>query len=709
MNNIYKLFVAATCYSSFSYAGDIDNLLELSLEELMKIQVVTAASGFEQKTSRAPATVTIISAQEWQRTGARFLSDVLLSIPGVHAGKSQADYRHKKFFIRGLSGYGSGQIKLLIDGEPFESIQDNSLFLGLHLPLTNFKRIEVIKGPGSAIYGADAFAGVINLVSYEANEIPATVGARWGSFNTYDLFARGSNNIGDSYFQWSFDYTQSDDDKNRVVNSDLQSVFDSIFNTSASRAPGPIDEHYEIFTLLAKWQYKNISLDYYTWRNFDYGNSAGVAQALDPDGSGATYADQIKMKLDISHLVPGELTGLVNYQTQKITSYLTVFPAGTLLPVGPDGNINFTHPVGLTTFEDGVIGTPSPDSRSITMRLTHLFDLTDKQLFRWEFGYEKQYYRTSERKNFGPSILDGTQASVSGELTDVTGTPFIYLPDINRDFKYLSLLDEWQVSPKLQLTFGIRHDRYSDFGSTTNPRLSVIWQISDDFTMKVFSGSAFRAPSIAQLYARNNPASIGNPDLHSASVDTIETGINLEYFITQNFVMSLNAFSYQAKDLIAFVFDEQEQVNIAQNTGEQKGQGGELWLKWKPQDNISIDANYSFLQAKDEDNNDIADVPTQMAYLGVNWQFNDLWVANTEMKWLADRKRPLTDTRKPLANYLLINSKLERKNILPNLSISLIARNILNKAYAKEPSPSTISDDYPIAGQQLLLEINYQF
>ena len=687
---------------------EIESLYNLTLQELLEIQVVTAASGFEQAAQRAPASVTIITNEEWRAKGARLLSDVLSSVPGFHVGKPQGDFMHKKFTIRGLSGFSSSQIKLLIDGEPFEWMQSNSLPVGFQMPLTGFERIEVIKGPGSAIYGADAFGGIINLVTFKHNEMPSIAGLRTGSFNTYDLFIRDNFSIGGSHFQWSLDYSQSSDDKNRIVESDLQTTFDGLFNTSASMAPGPLDEHYEVLSLVAKWQWQDLSIDYFSWRNFDMGIGAGPAQVLVPNGKGRTYANQFKAQYDFSELVSGDLKATLSYKRQRTELYLTVFPAGTVLPIGADGNVDFVNPVGFPLFEDGLIGTPSPGGNSTTVRLTHLLNLPEQHLLRWEIGYEEQHFKAGESKNFGPGVLNGSETIVTGNLVNVTGTPYVYAPESYRDFYYISLQDEWQINSDLQITLGTRYDNYSDFGSTINPRLGMIWQASDNFTLKLFAGSAFRAPSLFQLYGRNNPVNIGNASLGPEKLDTIETGFNFEYVVDENLVFSANFFNYHAKDLIDFVFDEQQQANIAQNIGEQKGSGGEFWLKWKPQDNITLDFSYSFLSAKDETDVVIADTPENMAYVAANWKINDNWMWNINAKWIANRKRPADDIRSELPNYKWMNFRLERNHIIEGLKAALIINNVLDEDM-REPSNGNIADDYPLPGRQIMLELTYSF
>jgi len=700
------LILTSYSCSVYSESNERNSLFDLTIKELMEIQVINAASGFEQNVSRAPATVTIINNEEWRSQGAYFLSEVLDAVPGLHVGKPSDDYTHHSYSIRGLSGFNSNQIKLLIDGEPFEFMQSGSLFIGLRLPLSSFKRIEIVKGPGSAVYGADAFAGVINLVSYEHNELPAQFNARLGSFNTVDISMSNQFSIGKSHIQWSFDYSKSDDDKSKIVNADLQSIFDNAFGTSASLTPGPIDEHYEVFTGLIKWKWQNINVDVFTWRNFDLGMGAGVAQALDPNGFSKSYQDQLNIKYNFSDYVTGDLNFTFSFKEQQTTNYLYVFPAGTVLPIGADGNVNFINTVGLTEFKDGFIGTPSPGGQTFTFRLTHLLNLNEANLLRWEIGYERQNFSTSERKNFGPSIIDGTQEVINDDLTDVTGTNLIYVEDSKRTFHYLSVQNEWQMTPDTLLSLGIRHDDYSDFGSTTNPRFGLIWQAKEDVTFKFFAGSAFRAPDIIQMRNKNNPVRIGNPSLEPETIDTLETGINLDYMVNKNLIISSSIYSYHAKNLVAYAFDQQSGGEKAENIGEQKGLGGELWIKWKPENNITLDFNYSSLATENKDGIDIADIPNKMAYLSVNWLINDDWHWNISGKWVADRKRAPTDTRPEIDDYYLVTSKIERRGLIKNLSFALSFNNLFDEK-AKEPSNGVIPDDYPLAGRQVLLELTY--
>lgn len=703
--SLLALFIQSSL--SFAESPEADSLFDLTLEELGKITVVTAASGFEQKAIEAPANVTVITHEEWESRGARLLSDVLVSVPGVHAGKSANQYVHQKYTFRGMSGDSSAKIKFLIDGEPIYSLQSGGMYPGFNMPLSTFQRVEVIKGPGSAIYGADAFAGIVNLVTFD-KESPQRFGGRLGSFDTYDIYGTNRFQLSDSTLDISLNYSKSNDDPNKIVESDLQTILDQALGTHASNAPGPISHSYEVFSLSAKWKKDNLAVDYFTWRNFDIGLAGGVAQALDDWGYSSVHYDKLSAEYNLSEYAYGDLRASVTYKKQDVRSVLQVLPDGAVLPIGADGNLTFTNPTTVALFTDGYIGTPSQKGETFSYRLTHLFHATDNHFIRWELGYEHQNFRPSERKNFGPGVLDGSETIVTGTLTDVTNTPYIYITDIIREFYYLSLQDDWKVSNSLHLTLGARYDNYSDFGNSINPRVGIIWQANDDLTAKIFAGTAINSPSLAQLYAQNNPVSLGNADLKPEEVETIETGFSFEYLIHSDMIMSASFFKYHAKDLVEFVYQENRGAAVANNIGEQEGEGGEFIFKWKPQSNITVDANYSFVSSKNHLNEKTPDIPMKMAYLGVHWIIDSDWSMNMTGKWISDRIRFANDDREKLDDYALVTTRVARQNLIKGMTVALSVNNLFDTD-AREPSGPNFPNDLPRHGRQVLLEANYQF
>lgn len=108
--------------------------------------------------------------------------------------------------------------------------------------------------------------------------------------------------------------------------------------------------------------------------------------------------------------------------------------------------------------------------------------------------------------------------------------------------------DKYDITDTLGLTIGIRHDHYSDFEGTTNPRIGLVWDFTDDATLKLFYGQAFRAPSFNELYLVNNPVKAGNPDLKPETIRTYEVGVG--YRITDNITTNVNYFFNVIRDQV---------------------------------------------------------------------------------------------------------------------------------------------------------------
>lgn len=706
--------------SAVEQVAPVRSIYQLTLAELFDIEVVSAVSGFEQKTSNAPATVTVINKEQWQLMGATSLSEVLSSVPGVHVGQPKfLSYYNTSFTIRGLSGLASAKVKLMIDGLPFENMQVSGLMWGFYMPLSGFSRIEVIKGPGSAVYGADAYAGIINLVTEpifnhkNSNdkgelELNGDVGVRVGSFNDLDIMTNTHLAYGKHRMVIGLDVSHSNDDESKIIEEDLQTTLDSIFGTDASKTPGHYDQSYEIFKLLVKWQYNNWSADYFTWRNLDIGIGTGGAQSIVEQGSFDNQYERFTLNFRQEQFLTGSLDWQYSHMQQTLTVIQDVFPNGSILPIGSDGNVSFNPPFTPTLFTDGLIGKVGVYGSTDTLNMTHLIDYGDENFMRIQVGFEQQDFHVNEEKNFGPGVLDGTQTQVDGQLTNVTGTPYVFIEDVDRNFWYASLHRHWQFSEDVLVSAGLRYDEFSDFGSTTNPRFSLLFKATEKFTIKMFAGSAFKAPTIAQLYARNNPSTLGNLGVKEERVNTLELGNSLQYFVDDNLVFGLNVFRYRAKDLIGFVDNVEGEGRIAQNGGEQLGYGGEFTFKWKPEQNITIESHYSYLSAKDGMNKDIVEVPTKMFYISANWQINEQAHLALSTKWVGERTRQVNDLRPNIASYALTTIKVNYRHLFDEIDGAIVIKNVFDRK-AKEPSVESIKGDLPLDGQQVLLELRHHF
>ena len=149
--------------------------------------VISLATGQRQPLRRAPAVATVITAEDIAAMGTDSLDEVLEAVPGLHVSRITVVGR-SLYAMRGIYSTGSinPHVLLLQDGLPITTGYTGdrgSLWGGF--PLNNVSRIEIVRGPGSALYGADAYAGVINIVSKGAAELSGTqVALQAGSFDT---------------------------------------------------------------------------------------------------------------------------------------------------------------------------------------------------------------------------------------------------------------------------------------------------------------------------------------------------------------------------------------------------------------------------------------------------------------------------------------------------------------------------------------------
>ncbi len=700
--------------SNLSYAQNNPGLdyLSLSLEELGNIKV-SIATGNNTTLEQAPAAATVITAQQIEALGARTLDDILETVPGLHVSLSGTNRLDSIYSIRGINTTFNAQVLLLVNGFPLQFPFTGGRPTLFRQPVNNISRVEVIRGPGSAIYGADAFSGVINIITKSADEIDGTeVGSRIGSFGFREVWLDTAQKFNDWDLTFSFNHQQSDGDSDRIINSDLQTTFDSAFSTSASLAPGALSTSYENFDASIGLTNKNWAFNARTWQSNNAGNGAGAAQALDPNST-----DDIQLfTTDLSYNTDRWFSGWdnsikVNYAYINLDANFNVFPEGSTLGIGADGNLS-TTPAGLITFTDGFIGNPNVITEDIQIESVNTYEGFDNHRVRFTVGSRYQSVDTNEEKNFGPGVITNPAATpvVDGTLTDVSDTENVFLEDSSRTINFFSLQDEWSISDNLNLIAGVRYDDYSDFGDTTNPRIALVWHTNKTLTTKVLYGSAFRAPSFGELGLQNNPAALGNPDLEPETIDTFELAFN---YRPRSYLQSnLNLFSYRAQDLIEFV--SSTTGNTAQNARDQEGYGFEWEVNWELNKRWRFNSSFAWQETKDSDtNNDIPDVPGQQFTLNSFWKITPQWLLSSQINWVGDRVRAANDSRSSIDDYTIVDFTVRRQNIYKSFDIAFGIRNVFDED-AREPSTPSgqlvpIPDDLPLEGRSFWAEVRYQF
>lgn len=686
-------------------APELESLFNLSLEELSRIDVVEVASGTPQSVSSASSTVSVVHKSQWQAMGATTLAQVLTTLPGFNVSLSQLTLNSDVYEVRGLQSGFNVPVQLLLDGQAIKNLSNGGTQFGFHKPLSGISRIEVIRGPGSAIYGADAMAGVINLVT-EPYFKDTRLGVRAGSWDTYHAWVETGAEFKDVKLSFSGEFQHHNDDPGRRVSQDLQSVFDDILGSDASQAPGRVNSEDKIADMLVKLSYQDWQLQFWHWQNQDAGLGAGAASALDNLGSFDSENTQVTLSWGTREWLAGELEFDITYQEHHLDARYYLFPAGALLPLDAQGNLSLLQAQALVSFPQGMRGNPGNSGYLSRTQVTHNLTLGEHAV-RWQLGYEDQWMTSHETKNFGPGVWDGSLV-VSGELTDVTGTEYNYNENMGRNLSWLSLQDEWRLADNWTLTLGARVDSYSDFGSNVTPRGSLVWQARDNLTLRLMAGRAFRAPTHSELGFKNNPVALGNPDLTPETLNNVELSLVWNRLAGLPLNLELTGFKYKAKDLIRYVYAPEYRGNRAQNIAEQSAWGGEVALRFRPSDTLQLDVNYSYVGAQDEFGRAVADIVRSQAYLGANWSALNDWNVNFNAKWLGSRDRLFPDEESPLGSQLLLGGKISYTGFGLSTELALLVENLLDrKAY--DPGATGFQGDYPLPGRRILLELNYRF
>jgi len=690
--------VAGVSHAGSEFAeGKRERLTQLPIEELMKIQVTTLATGTQQRLDHVPAVASVITARDIEAMGAITVEEALESIPGLHVSNSGQAYT-SKYLIRGISTVFNPQTLVMVNGIPISSIVrgDRLIRLGV-LPVKMVERIEIIRGPGSALYGADAFAGVINVITKTAAEIRGSEGGgRAGSFEFREIWFLHGKKYGDLNVAIMADYQETEGHK-ETITEDAQTLLDQAFGTRASLAPGPVslsEKGVAVFldAEKSKWHLRG---SYFGKNNVGMGQ--GIAEALDPRGRAGL--SRVTGDLTYRHPKIGEnwdFSSQVSYHhgIQGVDEYEFLFPPGANL--------------GSGAFPDGVIGSPEFRERQFRFHSSLFHDASETHRLHFGAGLSSaRVFRIRESNNFTNTFAPRPN------IVNLSGTPEIYLPENSRFNVHGYAQDEWKLSDYWELTTGARYDHYSDFGHTFNPRVALVWRTTPDLTTKLLYGRAFRAPSFAELYTINNPVALGNPNLTPEMINTYE--LAWIYQITPEVYTGLNLFHYDITDLITFVRDPVG-TTTAQNSSNQKGNGFEFETKIKALGELLFTGNYAYIKAKDEKSGkDPGDYPNHKAYLRSDWAYAMNWDWSTQIHWIGTRKRQPADTRSDFSGYTIVDLILRHK-LVETLNIRASVRNLFD-ADAREPSsgpaPSaltaSIPNDLPQAGRNFYAELAYTF
>lgn len=647
---------------------------------------VSIASGSRQPIARAPSVASVVTAEDIAAIGAADLDEVLETVPGLHVSRSPIGY-NPIYTIRGIHTQYNPQVLMLVNGIPITSAYTgNRSQIWSGMPVENIARIEVIRGPGSALYGADAFSGVINIITRTAADLDGTeLGLRAGSFNSRDAWVQHGGAWG-GFDVAAYLRAGASDGQRQIIAADALSG-----TPFPSLAPGPVNLGRDAIDgrldlARDKWR---LRAGYQRRDNVKSG--AGVASALDPVGS--NYGERVSTDL--------------TWQDTNFAPDLDVTAQASYLHITEQSDLTL-YPPGFPGFPTGVIGNPYQWERHLRFNLAAAYSGIQSHKLRFGAGtQDDDLYRTRETKNFTlVPVPGGFFPAPLGALVDVTATAPFLRPH-SRRVNHVYVQDEWAFTRDWYLTAGVRHDQYSDFGGTTNPRLALVWETAYNLTSKLLYGRAFRPPSFSELYIINNPVGLGNPNLKPETNESVELAFAWQPATTVQ--TNLNLFRYRMKDILRFVQNPDNSFT-AQNAGRQNGQGFEVELVWEAGQNLRLSGNYAQQHSVDAaTSRDAGNAPRHHFYARADWSFMPGWAADTQLNYVAGREREPGDARPAIADYHTVDLTLRSHKQSSDWDFAFTVRNLFD-ADAREPSPAPglIPNDLPLAPREWRFELRYQ-
>lgn len=643
-------FLALTAHADAGIG--LERLLLLSMDDLMSLKV-KISTNTEQTLSKAPSVVSIITAEDIRATGTTNLMEILQSVPGVYIKTNLFGFKPLISF-RGASGVN---VLLMVNGTPAKDLVWSPSIFWKGMPANMVERIEIIRGPGSALFGSDASAGVINVITKTAGRIMQTeAGVRAGSFGTQAGWVQHGTTWNGFDVAFTADVSHTDGHHPFIAKDRI--------NSPPGRANYGWDNQ-DIHFSLGK-NYWRLLADFTRHDNVEIGLTG--AAVLDP----VTQANdsQTSLALLYNNEAIAKDWGFNAELRYRDIDYSSGNGFWELPP-------SVAPPVGPLTIN---LNDLSSAERRLSVEASALYGGIRSHAIRLGGGYVWQDLY------FVQQLRDGV--------------PGNFAPEKPRSNSYLFLQDVWNFKDDWELTAGARYDHYSDFGGTLNPRLALVWQTTERLTTKLMYGQAFRAPSYLELYSQT-AANPPNPNLTPERSKTWD--LSLSYRASKDLMLGANLYHFERSNVIA---PETTAPYQFQNFDKYSTQGVELEAQWQATQKLMFSGNLTLRHDDDSIFRDVT-LPTQTAYLRMDWAFLPRWNWNMQANWFDKRPLPAGDPRTPLAAYTLADTTLRYRHD-KNREFAVSIRNLFD-VDAREYSSKSLPNNLPLPERSLYAQIGYKF
>ncbi len=701
---LLTIILSINSFAQYKVDTTLESVLDLSIDELLNTKVSIATKS-EKSLNEAPAIVTVISAELIKNTGARNLQDILQYIPGFEFSKPRAG-----FFTIGVRGVKdpltNSRFLVLKDGAPYNGIMYGSgIGIMKQFDINTIERIEVVRGPGSALYGRNAFIGVVNIITRSGkgnNEIDLRASA--GNFNTLSYGAAYGTKKDDFDAYFSIEKMNSD-----VTDSKFDNGMggEAVWNLGVDNVFANTKIRFKDFVITGMYS--------------DIHNDASIGPFItesDKDVKIGVYSLDYSKDINTKTKLNTKLYGRNEIQIQNIE----IFKPGITAEAAPGLPFSAIYPNGMYATPDFNAYTYGADlNLNMNLHLQHntligiqtdFYGIKNADL---KSSYDAYTGMPLTYVENGQTIFRGKDTQIKEERGWIEGG--------GHDYTNIAFYLQHIYNPikRLSITLGGRYDIDSEFGGIFNPRFALVWNSNHKLNYKLLYGQAYRAPNVQEQY-RLTGFTLGNRDLKPETIKTTE--LSIDYSINKNINTRLTIF-YNALDNMIFSSSNTTGIpdTTYSNISENKSLGFEYEFKMSFNKQFYMYLNYSFTSSENKVtfNNEVEyykhrDIAPHKMNIGLNYRFLKYFNANTNLMYRSEREKYssineggeiVAVSQDEIGNYFILNGKLRLINFFNTMEVSLEAYNILNTKYYDQ---DTENAHQPLReGSQYIFSLSYTF
>jgi iron complex outermembrane receptor protein len=631
-------------------------------EELLLFQEikVVSASRYEQSLSDAPSSVTIITDQDIKYYGYKTLADVLRDVEGLDV---IYDRNYEYVGVRGFARLGdySTRILLLLNGHILNDSWIGSNLIGTDagIDLDIVKKIEIVRGPGSALYGTNAFFAIINVVTYKPEELK---GVRFsGELGSYGMkkgilgYGKKLKNGLELLSSFSLMDTKGDD------------LYFKEYNDIAGNGITRGTDYDRSWSFFGQFSYKELS---------GFAKFSSRTKGIPTGSYETTFGDDRTLSIDGRNFVELNLS-------HPLSSNKRVW--GKLYY----DNFEYKGYWYYTDDPDFYLNTDGAKGNWVGIEGNYTWEFGSVNRFTLGGEYQRHYLKTFVK-----------YYDQNGFITEVTTDENYY-----SSFWALYFQQEFKLNHNLNLTLGSHYDDYPLIKGIVNPRLAFIYKPFRQSTLKLLYGEAFRAPSIYEKYYNDNGVSmIGNDRLKPEKVETIE-GI-WEQWLGKKAHSRVSLYYNSVSDLITQVLNSEEVLQY-QNSSAINSKGLELALNWKLTNRWEGFFNFVLEESKDKNTGEkLINVPSKMGNIGVVIPvYGEKLRVSLKENYSDKRKGKREDIE--IDQFYITTLSLWSRGVIQNLELSLTIYNLFNQTYYNAAGDEHLQDKIEQDGRHIRLKFSY--